>query len=156
MVTRSVSPAAFIVLMKTTRVARGPFAADCDSIAEWPAVWLRLVFIRAPPPSSDPLGGAELSYLYLLLSICCLTRSNISQPLRESGFSRTSPPIGHFQPSKITSGVDYTLSSASPNYSPARRCTASSQGNGVVSKHARRKGRRPAGLTAAAAISQDR
>lgn len=152
MVTASVSPAAFIVLMKTTRVARGPFAADCDSIAEWPAVWLRLVFIRGPPS----FGGAQLSYLYLPLSICCLTRSNISQPLRESGFSRTSPPIGHFQPSKITSGVDYTLSSASPNYSPARRCTASSQGNGVVSKHARRKGRRPAGLTAAAAISQGR
>lgn len=154
MVTASVSPAAFIVLMKTTRVARGPFAADCDSIAERPVVGFRLVFIRGP--LARPLGGAELSYLYLPPSIRRLRCSNISQPLRESVFSRTSPPIGHFQPSKITSGVDYTLSSASPNYSPACRCIASSQGNGVVSKHARRKGRRPAGLAAAAAISQDR
>lgn len=29
------------------------------------------------------------------------------------------------------------LSSSSPNYSPVRRCTASSQRNGVVRKHAR-------------------
>lgn len=66
-VTASVSTAAFIVLMKTTRVARGPFAADCDSIAACGLVQTR---IYQPPPSPiPPRPTPELSLatsIYLL------------------------------------------------------------------------------------------
>lgn len=94
-----------------------------------------------------PLGGTEGGSALTYCSICSTNvvycdqksteRACVSQLLQQSGLSRTSPPIGHFWPSKITSGVDYMLSSASPNYSPVLRSTASSQRNGVVSKHAR-------------------
>lgn len=161
----SFTSSTFFVLLQTAQVS-GLFAAHCDLIAEQPVVWLRLALIRAPAPGGDwaHTAGCEASLCGSALTCCSICSTNVavycdqkstectcvSQPLQQSGFSRTSPPIGHFWPSKITSGVDYMLSSASPNYSPAFRSTASSQ------KTARwQKGRRPAGLTAAAAILQD-
>lgn len=100
--------------------------------------------------------GASLwlcSHLLLYLQhVCCHQKSTehtcVFQQPQQSGSSRTSPPVGHFWLSKITSWVDYMLSSTSPNYSPELRGTVSSQGNGVVSKHA------PPGLGGGRARSQ--
>lgn len=44
-----------------------------------------------------------------------------SQSVNSSGFTRRSPHCSFFWPSKITFWVDYTLSAASPNYSPEQR-----------------------------------
>lgn len=119
--------------------------------------------------SSDPLGYqartescsqcvcGSLLTIYLHKS-CHLLRwkgaqcVRFSQSVNSSGFTRRSPHCSFFWPSKITFWVDYTLSAASPNYSPEQRWPANSQ----RAKRAPLQARWQSGLRLTAQIASSR
>lgn len=104
--------------------------------------------------SSDPSGywahtegcgvfcGSVLTIYCTNVAICSDQKSTVCMLFPSQWTHLAFPadhPIGRFWLSKITFWVDYMLSAASPNYSPVLRWPASSQRNGVASKHARCK-----------------
>lgn len=130
------------------------FATDYDLTAKRPVVWLRLVFIMGclvwplRVLSAHKRGcraALRLRARYLLHNCChllwskecCVCTFAFSQSVNSSGFSRRSPHWSFFWLSKITFWVDYTLSTASPNYSSVLRWPPNSHRSGVVSDCAR-------------------
>lgn len=79
-----------------------------------------------------------------------------SQSVNSSGFTRRSPHRSFFWPSKITFWVDYTLSAASPNYSPEQRWPANSQRSSAPSKRAPLQAQWQSGLRLTAQIASSR
>lgn len=115
--------------------------------------WVRLVFIKGclvwplgllishKRLYSVSVALSSLSAAQMLPSapikrmLCACIR--LSQSLNSSGFP-ADHPIGSFWPSKITFGVDYMLSVASPNYSSALRWspTAAETARGAIVRDA--------------------
>lgn len=79
-----------------------------------------------------------------------------SQSVNSSGFTRRSPHRSFFWLSKITFWVDYTLSTASPNYSSEQRWPANSQRNSAASKRTLLQAWWQSGLRLTAQIASSR
>lgn len=126
------------------RETSGLFAADYDLTATRRVVRVSLVFImgclawplRVPSAHTSWGDSFQLCAHYLLPKCCHLLPSEkLAFPSQWTHLAfPTHHPIGRFWLSKITFWVDYTLSTASPNYSSVLRWSPNSYRNGAVSK----------------------